>query len=127
MKEQTFIDPLSFRELKSGDSVKLIRNGIVLETFIDSISGHSISISVDKNKKQVESMSVVGATNTFSQSMRLKGLKLKTGDLVDLKTKFGKAIRLKVDMILNENILILETPNSKKNWRVIDKLKILFK
>lgn len=127
IKEQTFVDPLTFRELKSGDNIKLIGNGIIFESFIESISEDGIVVAVSRNKKRAENMSILGAVNTIRSSTNLKGLKIKCGDLIEVRTKHNRRIQLKVDMIINDNALILEIPNSKTKWSFLDKLKLIFK
>lgn len=117
----TWIDPLTFKELKIDDKVTLNSdNGIITDFIIENIYGDD-SILLKKPGGRIIS-SVSDKSFTLHPSISFDAKTLKPNDVVQIKVKNGKTYQLRVELIFNKDFLILGPLDKNKRISFLNKL-----
>lgn len=124
--KKSWVDPLTFREMKVGDRVKLnSENDIIVELTIEDIYDDD-SILLKKPDAVVIS-ALKSTTVVMHPQVKINAAIFKQNDKVIVKTRDNKAFQMKIEMILNKNFIVLGPVGGAKKIGLLDKLKLLWR
>lgn len=124
--KKSWVDALTFREIKVGDRIKLnSENGITLDLIVEDIYDDD-SLLLKKPDAVVIS-NVKEKFSVLRHCIRVSGTIFRPNDKLLVKTSDKKVHQMKVEMILNKDFIIIGPVNSKKKIGVIDKLKLFWR
>lgn len=114
----TWIDPLTFRELKINERVTLKSdNDIISDFVIQDIYGDN-SILLKKPESKISS-NFKRSSVILSTSASFDAKSLRQNDIVQIKLKNGKVIPLKINLIINKDFFILGPESNTKKLSLI--------
>lgn len=122
--KKSWVDPLTFREIKVGDRVKLnSENDITLNLIVDDIYDDD-SLLLRKPEEVI-----ISGKNKFTQkaivlssSLKVSGKKFSINDKVIVKLKNGKTLDGVVLFIIDNSILVIGPKNLKNRPKILKKL-----
>lgn len=124
--KKSWVDPLTFREIKVGDRVRLSsENEIVIDLIVEDIYDDD-SILLKKPDPVVLSR-VKSEVSVLHPCIKLCGAIFRPNDKVIVKTTDDKVHQMKIEMILNKDFIILGPIGSRKKIGLMDKLKLFWR
>lgn len=124
--KKSWVDPLTFREIKVGDRIKLnSENDITLDLVVEDIYDDDSLLL--KKPDAVVIANVNEKASVLCPYIRISGAIFRPNDKVVVKTSDRKIHQMKIEMILNKEFIIIRPVNSKKKLGVIDKLKLFWR
>lgn len=121
--KKSWVDPLTYREIKIGDRVRLdTENDITLNLIVEDIHDDD-SILLKKPDAKVIS-SHTDQSVVLYPSVSLDTKTLNKNDLVLITDKNGKTLTLKVEYIINKEFLLLGPADRNQKNNFLKKLKL---
>lgn len=123
--EPQFIDPISFKKISLGDRVRVLApSGAAIDFTVTSIDTDNLVLGPLTHKELAATKDSVVLSAVYSNPQ--SGFKIKDKDLVTITDKSGRKFQMRVDLIIGNEFIVLDSPTNKKKIGLWDKLKFIW-